>query len=132
MNSIYLFLQESKNMFYTQEGKHSVDLSSLYDPCFLLPLFSFILRPGNLTRHAHNAFFCFALCIELGLSLNLYIYFILQKHLPASLLLEGHMLYLLLLTYAVICLSLFRVCGRLSEVCFQSCFGRHSGGPEQL
>lgn len=61
MNSIYLFLQESKDMFKSREGKHSLDLSSLYDPCFLLPLFSFILRPGNLTRHAHNAFilFCF-------------------------------------------------------------------------
>uniref|UniRef100_A0A8C1RHY7 URB1 ribosome biogenesis homolog n=1 Tax=Cyprinus carpio TaxID=7962 RepID=A0A8C1RHY7_CYPCA len=41
----YIIPQESKNLFYTQEGKHSLDLSSLYDPCFLLPLFSFILRP---------------------------------------------------------------------------------------
>uniref|UniRef100_A0A671SKU3 Nucleolar pre-ribosomal-associated protein 1 C-terminal domain-containing protein n=1 Tax=Sinocyclocheilus anshuiensis TaxID=1608454 RepID=A0A671SKU3_9TELE len=38
----YIIPQESRNVFYTQEGKH---LSSLYDPCFLLPLFSFILRP---------------------------------------------------------------------------------------
>ncbi|XP_073674485.1 nucleolar pre-ribosomal-associated protein 1 [Garra rufa] len=37
--------QESKSLIYTQEAKHSLDLSSLYDPCFLLPLFSFILRP---------------------------------------------------------------------------------------
>uniref|UniRef100_A0A8C1PZH1 URB1 ribosome biogenesis homolog n=1 Tax=Cyprinus carpio TaxID=7962 RepID=A0A8C1PZH1_CYPCA len=41
----YIIPQVSKNLFYTQEGKHSLDLSSLYDPCFLLPLFSFILRP---------------------------------------------------------------------------------------
>uniref|UniRef100_A0A673LJB8 URB1 ribosome biogenesis homolog n=1 Tax=Sinocyclocheilus rhinocerous TaxID=307959 RepID=A0A673LJB8_9TELE len=38
----YIIPQVSRNVFYTQEGKH---LSSLYDPCFLLPLFSFILRP---------------------------------------------------------------------------------------
>uniref|UniRef100_A0A672KVI6 Nucleolar pre-ribosomal-associated protein 1 C-terminal domain-containing protein n=1 Tax=Sinocyclocheilus grahami TaxID=75366 RepID=A0A672KVI6_SINGR len=38
----YIIPQESRNVFYTQQGKH---LSSLYDPCFLLPLFSFILRP---------------------------------------------------------------------------------------
>ncbi|XP_043115226.1 nucleolar pre-ribosomal-associated protein 1 [Puntigrus tetrazona] len=37
--------QENKSLSYAQEGKHSLDLSSLYDPCFLLPLFSFILRP---------------------------------------------------------------------------------------
>lgn len=54
-NSICLFLQEGKTLIYTQEAKHSLDLSSLYDPCFLLPLFSFILRPGNLTRYARNA-----------------------------------------------------------------------------
>ncbi|XP_067306200.1 nucleolar pre-ribosomal-associated protein 1 isoform X2 [Pseudorasbora parva] len=41
----YIILQGSKNLVYKQEGKHSLDLSSLYDPCFLLPLFSFILRP---------------------------------------------------------------------------------------
>ncbi|KAF4103830.1 nucleolar pre-ribosomal-associated protein 1 [Onychostoma macrolepis] len=41
----YITPQVSKNLFCTQEGKHSLDLSSLYDPCFLLPLFSFILRP---------------------------------------------------------------------------------------
>uniref|UniRef100_A0A672KS26 Nucleolar pre-ribosomal-associated protein 1 C-terminal domain-containing protein n=1 Tax=Sinocyclocheilus grahami TaxID=75366 RepID=A0A672KS26_SINGR len=38
----YIIPQVSRNVFYTQQGKH---LSSLYDPCFLLPLFSFILRP---------------------------------------------------------------------------------------
>ncbi|XP_048016358.1 LOW QUALITY PROTEIN: nucleolar pre-ribosomal-associated protein 1 [Megalobrama amblycephala] len=40
-----IILQGCKNLVYTQEGNHSVDLSSLYDPCFLLPLFSFILHP---------------------------------------------------------------------------------------
>ncbi|XP_077063759.1 nucleolar pre-ribosomal-associated protein 1 [Siphateles boraxobius] len=40
-----IILQGSRNPVYTQEGKRSLDLSSLYDPCFLLPLFSFILRP---------------------------------------------------------------------------------------
>ncbi|XP_026138598.1 nucleolar pre-ribosomal-associated protein 1 [Carassius auratus] len=41
----HIIPRESKNLFYTQEDKLSLDLSSLYDPCFLLPLFSFILRP---------------------------------------------------------------------------------------
>lgn len=41
----YIIPQVNKTMIYTQEGKRSVDLSCLYDPCFLLPLFSFILRP---------------------------------------------------------------------------------------
>ncbi|RXN33752.1 nucleolar pre-ribosomal-associated 1 [Labeo rohita] len=41
----YIIPQEGKTLIYTQEAKHSLDLSSLYDPCFLLPLFSFILRP---------------------------------------------------------------------------------------
>ncbi|XP_073718907.1 nucleolar pre-ribosomal-associated protein 1 isoform X1 [Misgurnus anguillicaudatus] len=42
----YIIPQESKRLIYTQEeDNHSIDKSSLYDPCFLLPLFSFILRP---------------------------------------------------------------------------------------
>lgn len=40
----YIIPQEGKDLIYTPEGKHSVD-KCLYDPCFLLPLFSFILRP---------------------------------------------------------------------------------------
>lgn len=41
----YIIPQVNKTMIYTEDGNRSVDLSSLYDPCFLLPLFSFILRP---------------------------------------------------------------------------------------
>ncbi|KAL1260021.1 hypothetical protein QQF64_007848, partial [Cirrhinus molitorella] len=41
----YIIPQESKTLIYTQKAQHNLDLSSLYDPCFLLPLFSFILRP---------------------------------------------------------------------------------------
>ncbi|XP_051521576.1 nucleolar pre-ribosomal-associated protein 1 isoform X2 [Myxocyprinus asiaticus] len=41
----YIIPRESKGLIYSQEGKRSLDLSCLYDPCFLLPLFSFILCP---------------------------------------------------------------------------------------
>ncbi|XP_051962696.1 nucleolar pre-ribosomal-associated protein 1 isoform X2 [Xyrauchen texanus] len=40
-------IPQSKGLIYSQEGKQSLDLSCLYDPCFLLPLFSFILRPES-------------------------------------------------------------------------------------
>ncbi|XP_056613383.1 nucleolar pre-ribosomal-associated protein 1 [Triplophysa dalaica] len=41
----YIIPQDGKDIIYTPEGKGWVDPSSMYDPCFLLPLFSFILRP---------------------------------------------------------------------------------------
>ncbi|KAA0701697.1 Nucleolar pre-ribosomal-associated protein 1 [Triplophysa tibetana] len=41
----YIIPQDGKDVIYTPEGKDCVDPSSLYDPSFLLPLFSFILRP---------------------------------------------------------------------------------------
>ncbi|KAJ8256698.1 hypothetical protein COCON_G00188500 [Conger conger] len=37
--------QEAKELLYREEGVH--DLGSLYDPCFLLPLFSSLLRPES-------------------------------------------------------------------------------------
>ncbi|KAG7471205.1 hypothetical protein MATL_G00121940 [Megalops atlanticus] len=37
--------QEAKELLYREEG--GVDLGNLYDPCFLLPLFSALLRPES-------------------------------------------------------------------------------------
>ncbi|XP_030633813.1 nucleolar pre-ribosomal-associated protein 1 [Chanos chanos] len=37
--------QEGKELIYREEGDGALELGSLYDPCFLLPLFSSMLRP---------------------------------------------------------------------------------------